>query len=165
MIMSKVLDMPRSLSRRFRLNVLSYGYTQLVTLAAQLVLVPFFLHAWGTGRYADWLVLTGIPSMLSLLDLGVAQASATSATLRASQGDVPGARRSVQTALAFTLAVVALVLVFALTLGQWLDWVSLLGLKTLTVEQAGLVVLFMSGYLCTRLLGPFHRCHKHQNTG
>ena len=79
--MSKVLEMPRSLSRRFRLNVLSYGYTQLVTLAAQLVLVPFFLHAWGTGRYADWLVLTGIPSMLSLLDLGVAQASATSATL------------------------------------------------------------------------------------
>lgn len=68
--MNKVLEMPRSLSRRFRLNVLSYGYTQLVTLAAQLVLVPFFLHAWGTGRYADWLVLTGIPSMLSLLDLG-----------------------------------------------------------------------------------------------
>jgi O-antigen/teichoic acid export membrane protein len=151
--MDKVLEMPRSLARRFRLNVLSYGYTQLVTLAAQLVLVPFFLHAWGTGRYADWLVLTGIPSMLSLLDLGVAQASATSATLRASQGDVPGARRSVQTALAFTLAVVVLVLVFALTLGQWLDWVALLKLKTLTSEQASLVVLFMSGYLCTRLLG------------
>ena len=32
--MDKVLEMPRSLARRFRLNVLSYGYTQLVTLAA-----------------------------------------------------------------------------------------------------------------------------------
>jgi O-antigen/teichoic acid export membrane protein len=155
--MSKVLETPslapRSLSSRFRLNVLSYGYTQLVTLAAQLVLVPFFLHAWGTGRYADWLVLTGIPSMLSLLDLGVAQASATRATVRASQGDVPGARRSVQTALAFTLAVVALVLLFALTLGQWIDWVALLKLKSLDPGQASLVVVFMSGYLCTRLLG------------
>lgn len=155
--MSKVLEKPplvsRSLSSRFRLNVLSYGYTQLVTLAAQLVLVPFFLHAWGTGRYADWLVLTGIPSMLSLLDLGVAQASATRATVRASQGDVPGARRSVQTALAFTLVVVALVLLFSLTLGRWIDWVGLLKLKSLDPGQASLVVVFMSGYLCTRLLG------------
>lgn len=155
--MSKVLEKPllvqRSLSSRFRLNVLSYGYTQLVTLAAQLVLVPFFLHAWGTGRYADWLVLTGIPSMLSLLDLGVAQASATRATVRASQGDVPGARRSVQTALAFTLVVVALVSLFALTLGRWIDWVGLLKLKSLEPGQASLVVVCMSGYLCTRLLG------------
>lgn len=38
----------RSLFSRFRLNVFSYGYAQIVTLCAQLVLVPFFLKYWGT---------------------------------------------------------------------------------------------------------------------
>ena len=70
----------RSVWRRLRSNVFGYGYYQVVTIVVQLVLVPFYLKFWGTKLYADWLVLSGIPTMLLLLDFGVGQATANKAT-------------------------------------------------------------------------------------
>ena len=144
---------PSSLRRRFKLNVLSYGYAQVVTLAVQLLLVPFFLKYWGTERYANWLVLTGIPTMLTLLDLGVAQALANRATMQAGAGKRDDATSSLQTALAFTLCLCAVVLLLACTVGLWIDWTSLLRLATITTGDASLIVVLMAGYLCAGLMG------------
>ncbi len=144
---------PSTLRRRFKLNVLSYGYAQVVTLAVQLLLVPFFLKYWGTERYANWLVLTGIPTMLTLLDLGVAQALANRATMQAGAGKRDDATSSLQTALAFTLCLCAVVLLLACTVGLWIDWTSLLRLATITTDDASLIVVLMAGYLCAGLMG------------
>ena len=119
----------------------------------QLLLVPFFLKYWGTERYANWLVLTGIPTMLTLLDLGVAQALANRATMQAGAGKRDDATSSLQTALAFTLCLCAVVLLLACTVGLWIDWTSLLRLATITTGDASLIVVLMAGYLCAGLMG------------
>lgn len=142
-----------SLSKRLRLNTISYGYTQIVTIAAQLLLVPFFLKYWGTELYADWLVLTGVPIMLTLLDMGVSQASANKATLLAGAGDQSGARRSMQTALAFSLVVCGLILVFSLSIASKVNWGTLLNLESLSNSDSKQIIVVMSLYLCTSILG------------
>ena len=147
------LQSERSIFVRFRLNAFSYGYAQIVTLCAQLVLVPFFLKYWGTELYAEWLVLTGIPSMLTLLDLGVAQASANRASMLAGGNDIFGVRRSLQTALAFTLGLSIAILALVSSVGQLIDWSHLLDLSNIKQEQAGNIILIMSAYLCISLLG------------
>ena len=145
----------RTLSSRFRLNALSHGYGQIVTLAVQLLLVPFFLSHWGTDRYADWLVLTGIPMMLTLLDLGVSQALASKATTQAAAKQYQEARTSLQTALAFTLALCSAILVLTVIANPLINWSTLLNLRTLSGEEASVIVILMAAYLCAGLMcGP-----------
>lgn len=143
----------RSLRQRFHLNLLGYGYAQVVTLAVQLIQVPFFLGYWGTDRYADWLVLTGVPAMLVLLDFGIAQVLASRATIEGAGGEWDRARASLQTAFLFTLALCAVLLSLALSVGVSVQWQALLGLETMGEDDARLVVLAMTGYLCASLLG------------
>lgn len=143
----------RSLKKRFKLNVLSYGYSQIVTLAVQLLLVPFFLKFWGTDRYADWLVLSGVPMMLVLLDLGVAQALASSATMQAGAGKRDEATASLQTAFVFTIFLCLFLLILAFTFGWHLNWSQILGLSTLSENEARIIVVCMTGFLCAGLMG------------
>ena len=46
------------------------GLALLVTLIIQVLSVPVFLYSVGVNAYAEWLILTAIPSYLSLTDLG-----------------------------------------------------------------------------------------------
>ncbi|EWS66206.1 hypothetical protein Y695_00528 [Hydrogenophaga sp. T4] len=92
--------------------------------------------------------------MLSLLDLGVAQASSSRATMSAAASNFGGARDSLQTASAFSIAICLLVLIIS-SMAPTVDWVNLLGLNVITQGDAIIVVILMAGYLCINLLnGP-----------
>lgn len=57
-----------------RKNIVLNGFAnvgqRIVTIANQLLLVPFFLTAWGTEYYGEWLTLCTIPSVLMFSDMG-----------------------------------------------------------------------------------------------
>lgn len=56
------------------------GLNLIATAVIQICTVPVFIGTVGVDAYADWIVLTAIPAYLSLMDLGLAGASATIAT-------------------------------------------------------------------------------------
>ena len=143
----------RGSRKRFANNFLGYGYTQAVTLAVQFLTVPFFLHYWGNVGYAEWLVLSGFPIMLGLLDLGVAHASASKAIMLSVRNDIDGIRRSLQTALAFSLGVCCFILLIGAISANAIDWATLLKLSSLSNQKAGQTLLWLSAYLCVNLLG------------
>ncbi|WP_297983177.1 MATE family efflux transporter [uncultured Chryseobacterium sp.] len=60
-------------------------------MAEQLLLVPFFITAWGTEYYGEWLTLTIIPSVLGFSDFGFGTAAANTFVLRYASGDKQGA--------------------------------------------------------------------------
>lgn len=91
------------LGKKINSNLLGYSYSQFVTLAAQIVVVPFFLSAWGVQQYGEWLVITGALMLLTLMELGVAQASSTQATLAAGAGNRVEVRVSLDTAMTFSV--------------------------------------------------------------
>jgi len=142
-----------TLFERFRLNALSYGYAQVVTVLAQLVQLPFFVKCWGKTGYSDWLVLTGVPSLFILLDLGISQASANRATIRAGAHDWPAARTILQTAFVFACALGLLIFALTWAVTPWIDWVSLLKLHTIGNDEARLITLCMALYVGFQLLG------------
>lgn len=137
------------LSKKIGRNLIGYSYSQVVTLAAQIVVVPFFLAAWGVHQYGEWLVVTGALMFLSIMELGVAQASATRATLAAGAGDIRAVRISLDTAMAFSVAAAGLVLVFASSLSWLLPWSELLRLSSISTTEASLIFLAMSGCLAS----------------
>jgi O-antigen/teichoic acid export membrane protein len=58
------------LDSRVRLTFATQIYSQLVTVAVQLVQVPLLLSAWGPSRYGGWLILYALPGYLTLTDFG-----------------------------------------------------------------------------------------------
>lgn len=60
-------------------NILKNGFATLINkgikIAEQLLLVPFFITAWGAAYYGEWLTLTIIPTIIGFSDLGFGTAA------------------------------------------------------------------------------------------
>lgn len=56
-------------------NGLAQITLKVIRVMEQLLLVPFFLLAWGDAYYGEWLTLSIIPSILGFTDLGIGAAA------------------------------------------------------------------------------------------
>ena len=61
-------------------------------MADQLLLVPFFLSAWGVSEYGEWLTLSAFPTILKLCNVGIGTASANSFVLKFISRDLKEAK-------------------------------------------------------------------------
>lgn len=102
------------------------AYGQAITIVIQLVSVPVLLSYWGAQLYGEWLILSAIPSYLSMANLGFSQSAANDMTSRLAHGDQDGALVIFQSLSAMTLTVVSIgllvigVMVDVLPLGHWM---------------------------------------------
>lgn len=131
----------QSIWHRFKINFAASGFSQIITVAFQVITVPLFLINWNNERYAEWILLSGFPIMLGLMDLGVAHATASKATMLAAQLDISGVRRSLQTGMAFSIFVALFILALAASLGSILDWTKILKLNSLSQTQTKYVAI------------------------
>ena len=73
-------------------NILHNGVANIIQksikIGEQLLLVPFFINAWGAAYYGEWLTLTIIPTMLALSDFGFGSAAANSFVLNYAGGNI-----------------------------------------------------------------------------
>lgn len=69
-------------------NSIANVLQKIVLISEQLLLVPFFITAWGVDYYGEWITLTIIPSILSLSNFGFGTAAKNSFVLSYSSGKV-----------------------------------------------------------------------------
>lgn len=72
-------------------NGISSGILKIIKILEQLLLVPFFITAWGSAYYGEWLTLTIIPTVIGLSDFGFGTAAANTFVLKYASGDKQGA--------------------------------------------------------------------------
>jgi O-antigen/teichoic acid export membrane protein len=70
-------------------------YSQLITIAMQLVSVPLFLSVWDLAEYGTWLAATAVQAYLVLGDFGLIAATSSRVTVLLSRGAPQGANRVV----------------------------------------------------------------------
>ena len=80
-------------------------FNQFVTLVTQLLLVPVLLAAWGIDRYAAWLLLSVVPTYLTLTDLGFTSVAKNEMTMNEARGDRPAVLRTYHSVLALLLVI------------------------------------------------------------
>ena len=141
-----------SLRNKIFRNLSGYGYSQGATIVAQIVVVPFFLAAWGVRLYGEWLVLTSIPMFLALMELGVAQASATRASLASGSKDITAIRRILDTAMAFSVVTSITVATLGTILATSIPWSKWLNLSDIDPSAASVIFIYMSFYLAGNFL-------------
>src|ERR1700688_1497768 len=145
--MVKQLASGNGLRQRLMRALGATALSPVVTAVIQLGTVPLLLHAWGAAKYGDWLILSAIPSYLSLTDLGFGDASASDMTMRVAAGDRKGAIETFQSSwvlLSIVSLFVGLLAASAVWRVPWHRWVKL---ASLTDVQASAVVLVFGAYL------------------
>ena len=73
-------------------------FGQLVTILIQILSLPIFLYYWDMSTYGSWLVLSALPSFLSMADVGMVQAAGNKMTMAMGRGEVAEANRIFQSA-------------------------------------------------------------------
>ena len=120
--------MDKHVLRRWRNGFGAHIYGQAIVVLIQLVGVPVLLHYWGAQLYGEWLILSAIPTYLSMTDLGFSQSAANDMTQRAARGDAEGALGVFQSlgVLVFGVACIGLLVVSALLIvlpvGRWMHF-------------------------------------------
>ena len=119
----------------------------LVTAMIQLGPVPLLLHAWGGAKYGDWLLLSAVPSYLTLTNLGFGDASGSDMTARVAAGDREGALRTFQSSWTLLLVLSLAVLLVASVLVWWIPWREWMHLSSLSSHRAAGVILVFASYI------------------
>jgi O-antigen/teichoic acid export membrane protein len=97
-----------------------------VTIAIQLVSLPLFLHYWDTAYYGTWLILSAIPSYLTMADVGMVTAAGNKMTMALGRGDKQEANRVFHSAQMFMGVVCGALGVLVVPLMLWvpLPWLT-----------------------------------------
>jgi len=75
------------------------AFGQGVTVGTQLLLTPLFFRQWGAAMYGEWLILSSIPTYLTMADLGIGSAAGNDMTIKAAAGDQRAAQQIFRGAL------------------------------------------------------------------
>lgn len=133
--------------KKFLKNFLGYGYGQLITIIIQFALVPFFILYWGVEKYSDWLILTGIPMLISVMDFGVSGALGSYGVMQLAKNNYKEALKSMHTSLTFVFIMSATIIFISIFLYFFIDWRSFLNLKVISSHDANLIFMLMSIYV------------------
>jgi O-antigen/teichoic acid export membrane protein len=93
------------MKRRIILGMGANSFGMAITIAIQLVSLPFFLHFWNLETYGEWLILSAIPSYLSMADVGMVTAAGNKMTMAMGKNDPFEANQIFQSAQAFMLII------------------------------------------------------------
>jgi O-antigen/teichoic acid export membrane protein len=74
---------------------------QAISIFIQLGSLPLFLHYWSITQYGTWLIISAVPSYLSMADVGMVTAAGNEMTMAVGRADLVAANRIFQSALFF----------------------------------------------------------------
>lgn len=105
--------------------------------------VPLFLSHWGQQRYGEWLVLSAIPTWMSMSDVGFGTVAANEMVLRCSRGDKRGARQCLHSAWAAMLCLMVLGALVLLPISFFVNWRALLRLNLSSAHEIAVTIALL----------------------
>jgi len=138
---------PRSVASRLLRGVSATAVGPLVTAIIQLGPIPLLLHSWGAAKYGDWLLLSAVPSYLTVTNLGFGDASGSDMTLRVAAGDREGALETFQSSWALLTIISVAILIIASIAVWWIPWHEWMNLASLSDHKAAAVILVLAAYI------------------
>lgn len=83
------------------------AFGQAVVIVIQIFSLPLFLKQWDTTTYGIWLLLSAMPSYLSMTDIGMVATAGNRMTMAMGHGDKAEANRLFHSAFVFVLGMIA----------------------------------------------------------
>lgn len=142
-------------------NLLKNGFASAIQkalrIAEQLLLVPFFISAWGAAYYGEWLTLTIIPTVIGLSDFGFGTAAANAFILRYAAGDKKGASNMVASGFRMINIVVIACISISILIILILDYLHVFEKSLIQSGEAKMAVFFL---MIARLFGFYYQLYQ-----
>ncbi len=122
-------------------------YARIVQIIIRLAEVPLLMSYWGPQLYGEWLMLSAIPSYLSIGDGGFSTAACREMTMRSGAGDQNGVRSVFQSTWTLLLILSLVVGLAAFLLVQIAPLVRWLGFEQINSGELKVVLLLLVGYV------------------
>ena len=129
------------------------AFGQAVTVISQLLLTPLYFRYWGAAQYGEWLLLSSVPSYLTMADLGIGSAAGNEMTMRAGADDHMGAQQTFRGALWVASLAGGLALVLGLLLAALAGLWHIPQTQQLLPSEASAVLLMLSANVALGFLG------------
>jgi O-antigen/teichoic acid export membrane protein len=140
-------------SGRVAAGVAAHTYSQAVTVITQLASLPIFLSRWSAELYGHWIVITAIPTYLSLSDVGLLSAAGNLMSMQHAKGRL----LDVQNIFKSSVFAVSLIIPAVAALSVWLVLAFDFGLAG--DEKYALCVLIITALL-TASCGLFDAAYR-----
>jgi hypothetical protein len=101
----------KTLAGRLLNNSFAAAIGKFLLFIQHIALVPIFISRWGVDYYGEWLVISAIPSLLAMSDIGITTASVNKFILRYSDSEVRLATRALVSAFIVLGVLLAAILV------------------------------------------------------
>ena len=146
-----------SLKKKLVQNGIASAVQKVVRVLDQLLLVPFFIAAWGASYYGEWLTLTIIPTILGFSDLGFGSAAANAFVLKYASDDKQDAANIAKSGfLAISVMIIAS-LVVSIILISTLSYYQVFDKSLIDKQQAILAVSFL---MVSRILSFYQQLYE-----
>jgi len=132
-----------SLKKSLFKNGIASTIQKVIKILEQLLLVPFFISAWGPEYYGEWLTLTIIPSMLAFSDLGFGSSAANKFLLRYAAGDKQDAANTAKSGFVTLSAVVIFSIILSIITLVVLDYFKIFDKSLIKRDDALWAVSFL----------------------
>lgn len=129
---------------RISAGVIANMFGQAVTVLALMVGVPIFLRAWGVQVYGEWLILSSLPTYLSLSDMGVSSSAGNAMIHQLAKNNNQKAVSIFQSTSIFLLLVIIVGAAFSLLFVTYVKLGRLVPITVIGERHASLVLLFLS---------------------
>lgn len=134
------------LLKRIARGIAANGFAQLVTLLVTFVSVSFFYRFWGKDLYGEWVILSAVPTYLTMSDLSFGTTAGSEMTMLVAQGKRIEALRVLQSAWLLVTGVSLAILVIALTAIHFIPLSHWLKLYILSDREAlGILAVLLIG--------------------
>jgi O-antigen/teichoic acid export membrane protein len=141
------LKVENGLGRRLMRGIGATALGPIVNAIVQLSSVPVLLHLWGAAKYGDWLLLSAVPSYLTLSDFGFGDASGSDMSMRVAANDREGALQTFQSSWVLVTSVSVVTFLLALVSLWWVPWQRWLRISSISNHQAATVMIVLCGYV------------------
>lgn len=107
------------------------GLSQIITVVIQVLSVPIFLQSWGQELYGEWLIISAIPTYISMSDIGFTTAAANDMTMNVARGKKSAALEVFQSiwllisSISLVIIIIAVSVVYLLPVSDWLNLTEL----------------------------------------
>ena len=93
---------------RVAAGVAAHFYAQAVTIVTQLATLPIFLARWNTEQFGQWIMLSAIPSYLTVADFGIVTAAGNMMSMYKAREETAELNRAFKSSIFIIVSVVPL---------------------------------------------------------
>jgi O-antigen/teichoic acid export membrane protein len=152
---------------RITSSIKSNTYNQIIGIISNLLMIPVFLHFWTSAEYGEWLILTTLPSYLSLVDGGLCNIIGNHVILIKNDNNLNFIRNIINTTFYYLIVIILIFSTFAYIFIHNIKWDRFLNLIHNTHDQniiaLNLLTLYCSINIITNIFIIIYRYNDSYN--